>query len=193
MAAAFLNSARKKALAGAVACAAIIGIGAATWLDGADNIADVHQGIAAAYPGVSHIGPQEFAAREPADLVIFDTREAGEFAVSHLRGAIHITPDMPPEDFLAQFGDTVRGKTAVFYCSVGARSTQFADQVQSVLRERGAVDVVNLEQGLFGWHNGARPLVSQSGQSTRAIHPYDDFWGRLIDDETRISRQPENF
>ena len=39
--------------------------------------------------------------------------------------------------------------------------------------------VVNLEGGIFHWHNQRRPLQSNGG-STHFVHPYNDHWGQLI-------------
>lgn len=128
----------------------------------------------------------------PGDVILFDTREAEEFAVSHLPGAIRIAPDLPPEDFLAQYRTRISGKTAVFYCSVGARSSGFAKQVQDDLIGAGAARVVNLEKGLFGWHNDGFLQIDSSGQETKFIHPFNGFWGRLIKRSELISHSAKN-
>ncbi|WP_432199685.1 rhodanese-like domain-containing protein [Erythrobacter sp. W53] len=179
-------------LAGVGVAAAALAL-VAVLVERTSGLSAVHEGIAASHPSVDHIDAAEFAQHDRRSLVVFDTREAEEFSVSHLAGAIRIPPDLPAEDFLLEYGDLVEGMTVVFYCSVGARSSQFAEQTQSALRGLGAVDVVNLKRGLFGWHNEERPLVDTSGKATRMIHPYDEYWGRLVDRSELISRIPEKF
>lgn len=155
------------------------------------DLVGVHYTIASSLPDVEHISAERFAGLDRDELIIFDTREADEFAVSHLPQAIRISPDMPAEDFLAKYGDLVSGKKAVFYCSVGARSSQYASQVQDALETRGAEKVINLKLGLFGWHNDGRAVVGEQGSATQAIHPYDDFWGRLLERKQHISKFPK--
>ncbi|MDC0887107.1 rhodanese-like domain-containing protein [Altererythrobacter sp.] len=151
--------------------------GIASWWNSRDLLADVHAGVESSFPDVAHILSGAFSQLDTGSLLIFDTREEDEFAVSHLPGALRIDPDLAVEDFLAKYGDQVMGKTVVFYCSVGVRSSEFADKVQSALKADGAAKVVNLKHGLFGWLNDGRQLVSSDGKATQAIHPYDGFWG----------------
>ncbi len=73
----------------------------------------------------------------------------------------------------------VNGKTAVFYCSVGVRSSRLAERVAQGLKARGAVAVDDLAGGIFAWHGEARPLVDAKGP-TDFVHPYDATWGRLL-------------
>ncbi len=174
---------------------AVMGAAAlAGWLSQSSALAAVHQGIVTAHPSVKHIDAAQYAQYvqdDSASLMVFDTREAEEFAVSHLAGAIRIPPNLPPNEFIRDYGDLVEGMTVVFYCSVGARSSKYAEQSQDRLRALGADDVVNLEGGLFGWHNEERPLVDASGKATPAIHPYDQYWGRLIDRSALMSPLPD--
>lgn len=177
-------------LAGALGLPLLLGM-TAFWQMSEDGLNGVHSSIELSIPEVAHISGAQFAASDPASMIVFDTREQDEFAVSHLAGAIRIAPDMPKEEFLAKFGHLAKGKRIVFYCSVGARSTQYAATVQDGLEAQGAATIVNLERGLFGWHNEGRPLVNQRGEATEAIHPYDDYWGQLIEREQLISKLPQ--
>ena len=95
--------------------------------------------------------------------MVFDVRTPAEYAVSHLPGAVNVDPDMPAADFLARYGDSVDGKTAVFYCSVGVRSSRLASRVARELKARGAVAVDDMAGGIFAWHGEARPLVDAEG------------------------------
>jgi len=56
-------------------------------------------------------------------VLLFDVREPDEFNTSHLNGAIRVDPDVKAETFLKEHGEVLKGKAAVFYCSVGYRSS----------------------------------------------------------------------
>lgn len=163
-------------------------LGAAIFLRMSDDgLAGVHNTIELSIPEVTHISADQFAQNDPSSMIVFDTREPEEFAVSRLPGSTRIAPDMPVAKFLAEFGPLVKGKKVVFYCSVGVRSSQYAAQVQDALKAQGAMSVANLERGIFGWHNDGRPLVSKGGHETKVIHPYDEYWGKLIERNWLIS------
>ncbi len=123
------------------------------------------------------------------DVVLIDVRESDEFGVSHLDGAIRVDPGIWTSSFLSRFGSEVEGKTFVFYCSVGVRSSKLAGRVQSKLKELGAAGIYNLEGGIFRWHNENRQLVDASGE-TQFVHKYDDSWGRLVARQDLAVTQP---
>ncbi len=157
----------------------------------ASDLAGVHSTIKANIPEIAHISAQQLAASDPDTTIIFDTREAEEYAVSHLPGSIRIPPEMSVADFMRNFEHLISGKTVVFYCSVGVRSTQYASKIQNAIRTNGGIKTVNLELGLFGWHNDGRPLVNQRGEATMLIHPYDDNWGQLLERKSFASKFPK--
>jgi len=126
----------------------------------------------------------------PREVLLLDAREPAEYAVSHLPGAVRVSPDMTAEAFVARFGDRIEGRRIVIYCSVGVRSTGLGSRIGDVAREAGAVSVVNLTGGIFNWHNERRPLVAASGPTER-IHPYSELWGRLLERRALISYGPE--
>jgi rhodanese-related sulfurtransferase len=136
--------------------------------------------VARRWPHIGHVTPQKLdrfmAARA---VVLYDVRTPAEYAVSHLPGAISVDPDMGSAAFLARYGHAVNGKTAVFYCAVGVRSSRLAARVAQGLEARGAVAVDELAGGIFAWHGEARPLVDAKGH-TDFVHPYDAAWGRLL-------------
>jgi len=70
------------------------------------------------------------------------------------------------------------------YCSVGRRSTELAERTKAQLLEKGA-DIVNLQGGIFGWHNENRPLTSAAGV-TDFIHPYDEYWKRWVKRKNKL-------
>ncbi len=137
------------------------------------------------YEDLSHIDGEALAGRQSDNLVLFDVRRKEEFAVSHLKGAVQIDPNMDAATFLENYGEMLEGKTAVFYCSVGRRSSAFLNKVRDGLAEEGVEDAHNLEGGIFRWRNEDRTLW-RDGASTRAVHPYNRYWGRLIEDKSAI-------
>ncbi len=123
------------------------------------------------------------------DLLIFDVREPDEFAVSHLQGAQQVHPAITPEAFLQRYGDQIAGKTLVFYCSIGWRSSELADRLSGALTDRRAEQVHNLRGGIFRWHNESRPLINANG-ATDWVHPYSPDWANLVERQGRTSYQP---
>ena len=79
------------------------------------------------------------------------------------------------------------GKRAVFYCSVGWRSSELASKLSDALFEVGAIESFNLTGGIFNWANQNRKLSNSSENETTKVHPYNDYWGALIEDKTRLS------
>ena len=139
----------------------------------------LHQGIISDYGQVSHISAETFDRQNTNDIILLDIREADEFAISHIAGARRIDPEISTDNLLTQLPKDLTDKTIIVYCSVGRRSTALAARAKSHLLAKGAADIVNLEGGIFGWHNEKRPLISASG-STDYIHPYNEHWNRWV-------------
>ena len=134
------------------------------------------------YAGVAHLPAESLAEALAAKdgVLLFDVREREEYAVSRIHGAVRVDPGIWTRSFLKRYGDAVRGKTVVFYCSVGVRSSKLAERVRTRLGALGARAVYNLDGGIFAWHNEARPLTSDAG-ATPYVHPFDRHWGRLVE------------
>ena len=109
--------------------------------------------------------------------VLLDVRTKPECDVSHLEGAIRVEPGSDPAAI-----STPKDKAIVTYCSVGYRSAAFAKK----LSEAGYRNVTNLEGSIFRWANEDRPLV-HDGQPTDKVHPYNRFWGMLLDKSHRAA------
>ena len=148
----------------------------------------VHADIVSDHETVSQISPQDFLKLERSDILLLDIRDPEEYAVSRLPGAIWVNPSASAETALIQMGD-VRGKTIVVYCSVGKRSSIFAEREQLALKEMGAVSIANLERGIFGWHNAERTLVDANG-ATDAVHPYDAVWKQYVERKAKARYTP---
>ncbi|QIX63148.1 rhodanese-like domain-containing protein [Hymenobacter sp. BT18] len=122
-------------------------------------------------PTVPYIQSRELAEllrKNPAGVLLLDTRGAAEYQVSHLPGARFV-------DFTAfrqlNLQGLARTQPVVVYCSVGARS----EQVGAWLREQGFRNVHNLYGGLFQWVNDGHGVVNAQGP-TEKVHPYSVLW-----------------
>lgn len=172
-----------------IALIAIIA-GAGTMFALEPDLVKIHKDIEADYEEVSHIDAEALTQMPADDVIIFDVREPEEYAVSHLPGAILLDPNLSEEEFQRKYADTLEGKTAVFYCSVGRRSSNLAERVASTVQAETSHAPVNLIGGLFQWSNDKRSLVTTSGETTDAIHPYNAHWGRLIKNQDIVQYTP---
>lgn len=146
-----------------------------------------HEKIIREFPDVTHITPSDFDEMSKADIFIFDVREPKEYEVSHIQGAINVSPDINADEFMSRYGQMSEGKTIVLYCSIGHRSSALAQR----LEDRGInQEIYNLQGGAFNWHNEGRTFVDSEGNS-RAIHPYNIFWGRMINDRSKARYTPK--
>ncbi len=158
--------------------------------DHVNALETIHKTIISDYPDMSHISRTELAqSLASEDVLILDTRPQEEYAVSHIKGARQVDPDISPQAFKTRFGHAVKNKKVIVYCSVGHRSSNFGQRLQSTALSAGAVSVQNMEGGLFGWHNDARPLENAAGTTTY-IHPYNARWGRLVKRKDDIRYHP---
>lgn len=144
------------------------------------------------YPAVSQLSTAELAEVMSRDdnVLLFDVREEGEYAVSRIPGAVRVDPGIWTFSFMRQFSDTVRGRTVVFYCSVGVRSSKLAAQVQEEVMQSGAMHVHNLDGGVFAWHNEERQLANDQG-ATDFVHPFDPHWGQLVERSGQLRMHAE--
>ncbi|MEM8647408.1 MAG: rhodanese-like domain-containing protein, partial [Pseudomonadota bacterium] len=154
------------------------------------TLASVHADVKDRFQTVKHLQAQDLKAFDADDIIIFDVREKGEFAVSHLSNAIRIDPDTRPAEFMRKHADRIAGKTILVYCSVGVRSSALAARLARVLKREGDTKIYNLTGGIFQWHNEGRPLT-RGDESTRFVHPYNRSWGQLLSNRELISYTPK--
>lgn len=160
------------AVLGAVALAACGARGVAGWA--------VDRMVATEFEDVEQIDTETLNARLEASAppLVLDIRTADEFAHSHLPGAVRIDPDADPGEVL---GALDRDRPIVVYCSVGYRSSAFAQRMQAA----GFTRVSNLEGSIFRWVNEGRPLVDNQGHETQRVHPYGSPWDFLVSPDNR--------
>ena len=158
-------------------------IAASTELD--EILEDVRQDY-----DVDHISNVEFNKIDSEDVIVFDVRQKKEYKVSHLKGAIQLDPDTSADDFFKQHADKLKGKVAVFYCSVGQRSSRMLSKLKNRLPEVGVDQAFNLEGGAFKWSNDNIEFV-RNGEATKDVHPYNAYWGRLVNNKDAIKYKAE--
>jgi rhodanese-related sulfurtransferase len=148
---------------------------------------EIHQWIVKEHPSISHINGSNLESQLQMvdNLLIFDVREIDEFSVSHLDNAIRVDPSISAAEFATLYGHQLQNKKIVFYCSVGRRSSLLAERVEKEAITLGASKILNLENGIFGWHNQKRPLTSVIAP-TNYVHPYNQKWGKLIQQKELI-------
>jgi rhodanese-related sulfurtransferase len=136
----------------------------------------VKAGVREEFPHVRSVSVAELQRRleDPAGLrpVLLDARSREEFAVSHLKDAIHAPSE---EEALAVLSNTGKEEPVLVYCSVGYRSAALAQELSA----RGFTDVANLEGSIFEWANSGLP-VYRGALQVHEVHPYDARWGRLL-------------
>ena len=165
---------------------ALVVVSVSSSLFASDELDDIHEDIKEKYE-VEHIDNEALKALSlKKNLILFDVREPREFEVSHIKDAIRIDPEMNAKEFLELHADKLNNKVAVFYCSVGVRSSLMLEKLKDKLPVTGVSEAYNLEGGAFKWHNDQISLV-KNGQPTRDIHPYNAYWGRLVDDKESIT------
>ncbi|MFK8055428.1 MAG: rhodanese-like domain-containing protein [Saprospiraceae bacterium] len=107
------------------------------------------------------------------DIAIFDTRKQKEYSVSHIPGAIQLSPKQAIPSWILERD---RDKTIVLYCSVGYRSENVARKLQ----QQGFTNVYNLYGSIFDWVEKGYPLEDAKGDSTLRVHTYNQRWGKLL-------------
>lgn len=146
--------------------------------------------VARKWPTVAHLGAEDVAhLMAGKSAVVFDVRSQEEFAVSHLDGAVWVDPSIGTAAFLEQHGASVKGKSAVFYCSVGVRSSKLVARVAEGVKAAGATAMGELRGGIFAWGGEGRPLVDAKG-ATDKVHGYDSTWGRLVKNPQTLETKP---
>ncbi|UTW44146.1 rhodanese-like domain-containing protein [bacterium SCSIO 12696] len=169
--------------------AVVVGLVIAVVLEKRPSLEKIHQKIIADYDKVAHLSGAQFENLNRDELVVFDVREEDEYQVSHIDGAVLVEPGISPQEFMRLHGDQLAGKTAVFYCSVGRRSSALVSQLEQAVPQLD--NAYNLVGGLFQWHNEKRDLVDDYEDHTNAIHPYNRYWGQLIKDKDKIQFEAE--
>lgn len=133
------------------------------------------------FPKIDWISTRELAEwladKRRTPPLLLDVRTAEEWEISHLAGARRVEPKAAVD---AAVAGASKDTPIVTYCAVGYRSGELAAR----LRSAGFNNVRNLEGSIFAWANEHRPLV-HGGEKAQRVHPYNTFWGRLLNDDVR--------
>ena len=147
-----------------------------------DPLADIKESIRDEFPQVVQIDTASYLkeyrrSSEEANTLILDVREAKEFDVSHIDGAVLATE---LEMALEALENLPKDTPIVAYCAVGYRSSKLA----ALLQKQGFSNVRNLEGSIFEWARKGYPLKN-SYKETDKVHPYDWWWKRLVEPDLR--------
>ena len=111
-------------------------------------------------------------------VVLLDSREPGEFEVSHIKGARNVGYD----DFdMSALKDIPKDTEIVIYCSVGYRSEKIGEK----LLDEGFTNVSNLYGGIFNWVNEGNQVVDGNG-ATPKVHAYNKKWGQWLEKGEKV-------
>jgi rhodanese-related sulfurtransferase len=108
-------------------------------------------------------------APDPNKTIYLDAREAKEYVVSRIPGAIWVGYD----NFDMKRVKANKNQKIVVYCSIGFRSEKICEK----LIASGYKKSSNLYGGIFEWVNQGKPIVDSKGVSTNKVHAYDKIWG----------------
>jgi len=146
-------------------------------LDESSSLDDVKKQIRERFPSVLQISTSEY--QRTIDLenshqtVLLDVREAEEYQVSHIQGAM-ISTDL--DAALTVLRGKPKDTKIVAYCSVGYRSSALAEQLMA----RGYTNVANMEGSIFEWANKKFPVYREDKRVNK-VHIYNKTWGKLLD------------
>jgi rhodanese-related sulfurtransferase len=108
-----------------------------------------------------------------SEIILLDAREAKEYNISHIKGALKIGYD----NFnLVSVKDLDKSKPVYVYCSIGYRSEKIGEKLQKA----GFKKVYNLYGGIFNWANSGYVLVDDKGKSTKKVHGYNYDWSKWL-------------
>lgn len=106
-------------------------------------------------------------------VILLDSREANEYNVSHITGAINVGYDKFILDSVTMYS---KSDYIVIYCSVGYRSEKIGEELIAA----GYTNVYHLYGGIFQWVNDGYGVVDNSNQPTTRVHAYSKTWGKWL-------------
>lgn len=134
---------------------------------------DFQKMIERKYDAFPTIQPEDAEVKIGGEVYFLDTRELGEFEVSHLPNAIHVGYDNLD---WTKINALDKDSEIIVYCSIGVRSQDIGKK----LNDKGFKNVQNLYGGIFLWADQSREMEDQNQKSTNSVHGYNKYWGRWI-------------
>ena len=117
--------------------------------------------VAAAKAGIHEIGvEQSQTAVQQADLVI-DVREAEEYALGHIPGAVHMSRGMLEFKLASQPAYQPRDLRIVLYCKTSGRAALSAQSLQAM----GYMNVQSIAGGFDAWSAAGLPVAKPEAPS----------------------------
>ena len=151
----------------AIVAGMLLGCGEGPLLTDIEKLSRVEEMVLALekrFPDVETITVDEVGRLlEKDSVVLVDVREAKEQKVSMIPGAMSVEEFEDDEDRYEEL-------TVVAYCTIGHRSSEYAQQ----LTQRGR-RVLNLRGSILAWAHAGGPLVLNS-EATRTLHVYGSNW-----------------
>ena len=147
------------------------------------SLENVEADIARQFPSADAIIPEGLALYQKTSqsVTLIDARSAEEYQVSRLKGALNLTEVEEILDFIESRSDS--NDPVVIYGSLGYRAAELAQEME----DRGVSNLSHLRGGVFRWANEGREVVDANGNVTDWVHPYNKFWGRLLDKKRRFT------
>lgn len=128
---------------------------------------------------VPYISVEELA--NLGQVVLLDTREAEEYKVSHLEGAMLVGhKNFKIDSVTAMLPD--KNSEIIVYCSIGVRSENIGEKLQKA----GYTNVKNLYGGIFEWKNRGYPIYGPQKMETDSIHAFNKHWGKLLTNGEKV-------
>ncbi|WP_419950085.1 rhodanese-like domain-containing protein [Candidatus Palauibacter sp.] len=132
-----------------------------------EKLAEVERMSAAVdqrFPDVEAVTVEEVGRLlETGSVVLVDAREPREREISWIPGAI-------TSDEFERDPDAYMDRTVVVYCTIGHRSSEYAQRQAAEGRR-----VLNLRGSLLSWTHAGGPLVGPDGPTNR-LHVYGQTW-----------------
>jgi len=173
---------RRRSTIALVACATFGFLSETVRAEGQQCLNEFEKQVEKDYTAVGSLLPHQAndLLKVGADVLLLDVRDASEFEISHLPGAVWVDPEISIEKFMDRFGGQIAGKQVLLYCSVGVRSSRLGERIRVAAAERGATGVQSIRGGIFAGHNDGKRLEKAKGQ-TELVHPYSTRWSRYLD------------
>ncbi len=118
---------------------------------------------------VNYISVNEL--KEKQNIILFDTREYGEFMTSHIENAEFVGFKKFSEKKIKQNYKNLNA-IIVVYCSLGVRSEKIGEK----LLRMGYKNVFNLYGGIFEWKNQNQPVYDSENHETENVHGFSKEW-----------------
>jgi rhodanese-related sulfurtransferase len=125
---------------------------------------------------IPYVSVQELRRLQTNDtVIILDSREPSEYAISHLNTARFIGFNHFSSE---EISEEIEDKDApiIVYCSLGIRSEEIGEK----LKKAGFTNVKNLYGGIFEWKNAGYPVINSEGKETDTIHTYSKAWSKWL-------------